>query len=235
MKALILNSGLGTRMGDIKTCKCLVEIAEGQTVVDMQVQRLYNCNIKNICMTTGPYADRLESYLLEKYPEVNFQFVNNPRYDETNYIYSIFLAQEYLQEDILMFHGDLVFETNLLQDIITSTSSVMAIDSTKPLPEKDFKAVLDNKKITSVGVEFFANAVYAQPLYKLLWEDWQVWLDKIIDFCKNGNVGVYAENALNNVSDKLNLRPLDALGRLCFEIDNQDDLSYAKGVYAQCK
>jgi len=228
MKALILNSGLGSRMGDIQTCKCLVEIAKGQTIVDLQIQALSKCGITDICMTTGPYAGRLEAYLREGYPAANFQFVNNPRYNETNYIYSIFLAKDELQEDILMLHGDLLFETSLLQEIINYKHSAMAIDTTKPLPEKDFKAVLENGKISKVGVEFFDNAVYSQPLYKLLWQDWQVWLKQIEKFCNNGNTRVYAENALNEVSNKMNIKPLDALGRLCFEVDNAEDLAYAR-------
>ena len=234
MKALILNSGLGSRMGGIETCKCLVEITDGVTIVDMQMRRLINCGITDVCMTTGPYADRLETYLRGRYPHVDFQLVNNPRYAETNYIYSIFLARELLRQDILMLHGDLIFETDLLKKIINCPCSAMITDSAKPLPPKDFKAVLENGKITKVGVEFFENAVYAQPLYKLLWADWQIWLNKIEDFCRNGKTGVYAENALNEVSSKMNLQPLDALGKLCFEIDNTEDLSYAKGVYEQC-
>jgi len=229
MKALILNSGLGSRMGDIKTCKCLVEIAEGQTIVDLQLQALCKCGITDICMTTGPYADRLEAYLRARYPDITFEFVNNPRYNETNYIYSIFLAKDKLQGDILMLHGDLLFETSLLQEIIHYEHSVMAIDTTKPLPDKDFKAVVENDKISKIGVEFFENAVYAQPLYKLLWQDWKAWLRQIEEFCKNGNVSVYAENALNQVSNKMDIKALDALGRLCFEVDNMEDLDYAIG------
>lgn len=228
MKALILNSGLGSRMGDIQTCKCLVEIANGQTIVDLQMQALSKCGIKDICMTTGPYADRLEAYLRKAYPNVNFEFVNNPKYEETNYIYSIFLAKDKLKEDILMLHGDLLFEVSLLQEIIDCKHSAMAVDTTKPLPEKDFKAVLKNEKISKVGVEFFENAVYSQPLYKLLWKDWQVWLGQIEEFCKNGKVKVYAENALNEISTKIYVKPLDALGRLCFEVDNMEDLAYAR-------
>ena len=232
MKALILNSGTGTRMGNIGTCKCLVEVAEGTTIADIQLRLLTECGINDICMTTGFYAVRLENYLRTRYPSVNFEFINNPLYGETNYIYSIYLAQEYLHGDILMIHGDLLFEKSLLKDIINSPESCMAVDTGKPLPEKDFKAVVEdtvNGKITAVGVNFFENAVYAQPLYKLFYKDWQMWAAEIARFCREGSRNAYAEDALN-----IKLLPLDAMGRHCFEVDNENDLKFAKAVFKKC-
>ncbi|MCL2226732.1 MAG: sugar phosphate nucleotidyltransferase [Oscillospiraceae bacterium] len=235
MKALILNSGIGKRMGGLTSdrCKCMVEIANGASIIDEQLKRLHQCGIDEICVTTGPFAGELESYLRSGYPNTHFEFINNPLYAKTNYIYSIYLARESLDSDILMLHGDLVFETSVLQDIMSSKQSVMAVDSTKPLPVKDFKAVVKNGRVISVGVEFFDDAIYAQPLYKLLRADWEIWLGEICRFCSDGTTDVYAENALNGISDKLNLFPLDALGRACFEIDDLDDLAYAKKAYAK--
>ena len=44
---------------------------------------------------------------------MSFTFVENPIYDKTNYIYSMYLAREYLKDDILLLHGDLVFDKKL--------------------------------------------------------------------------------------------------------------------------
>ena len=76
-----------------------------------------------------------------------------------------------------------------------------------------------------MGIDFFEDAMAAQPLYKLNKTDWKVWLDKIAEFCENGTTGCYAENALNEVSDKCEIVPLDVEDRLCNEIDDQDDLA----------
>jgi len=161
--------------------------------------------------------------------------VNNPLYDQTNYIYSIYLAKELLlNDDILLMHGDLVFSPSVLKDVVDSPVSVMTTDSTKPLPPKDFKAVVIDGKVHRVGVdEFGTGACYAQPLYKLLKKDWLIWLDGIIKYCESGNTDVYAENAFNDVSNQMNLLSLDVNGRYCFEIDNPEDLAYGRDVYAQ--
>ena len=232
MKALILNSGIGSRMKDLTTCKCLVELADGTTVLDAQLQSLLRCGIEDFCITTGPYADELERYIRKRYPNVNFTFVNNPLYSQTNYIYSIQLARNFVcDDDILLLHGDLVFEQNVLQDIIASEHSVMVVDSTKPLSEKDFKAVVKGGRIKGIGIDLFSEALYAQPLYKLMKQDWNLWLDEIDRFCNQGMTDVYAENAFNNISDSMNLFPLDITGRMCFEVDNREDLAYARNAY----
>jgi len=150
----------------------------------------------------------------------------------TNYIYSIYLARNYLRDDdIVYLHGDLVFEQNVLQDVLASDKSVMVTDSTLPLPEKDFKAVVIDGRIKSVSVDSFEDAVYAQPLYMLLQNDWNCWLDEICRFCEQEITGVYAENAFNEISEAINLFPLDVKGRKCFEVDTAEDLSFAQAAY----
>ena len=101
----------------------------------------------------------------------------------------------------------------------------MTISSTLPLPEKDFKAVVDGERIYKVGIEFFDCAVAAQPLYKLNSKDWTVWLEKIVEFCENDNRKCYAENAFNQVSEKCAIYTVDFKDSLCAEIDNPEDLA----------
>ena len=59
------------------------------------------------------------------------------------------------------------------------------------LPEKDFKAVIDDWLIKKIGIEFFENALTAMPLYKLNKKDWIIWLNNIIKFCEHGKTKVY--------------------------------------------
>ena len=51
-----------------------------------------------------------------------------------------------------------------------------------------------------------------------------MWLDEITDFCESGRRGVYAEEALNGITDRLELYAAQQSTRLCSEIDNEDDL-----------
>ena len=228
MKALILNSGLGHRMGVLTSehPKCMTEISHKNTILSRQLRQIADAGIKKVVMTTGYYDQVLIEYCNFLNLPIKFTFVNNPLFDKTNYIYSIYCAKEYLQDDdIVLMHGDLVFENIIFDEVVNSEKSVMTVSSTIDLPEKDFKAVIKDGKIVKVGIEFFNDAMAAQPLYKINKEDWNVWLDKIIQFCENDNRKCYAENAFNEVSDAFNIYPLDVKNGLCSEIDTPEDLA----------
>lgn len=228
MKALILNSGLGSRMGVLTSehPKCMTELNHKDTILSRQLKLIAEAGIEEVVMTTGYYDSILEDYCYGLNLPLKYTFVRNQIYDKTNYIYSIYCAREYLDDDIILMHGDLVFENSVFDDVINSDNSCMTVSSILPLPEKDFKAVTSQGIITKVGIEFFDNAVSAQPLYKLKKNDWRIWLDNIISFCENGNVNCYAENAFNEISDKCIIFPLDVSDRLCAEIDNPEDLKF---------
>lgn len=228
MKALILNSGMGSRMGVLTSehPKCMTEVSAHDTILSRQLRQLAEVGIEEVVMTTGLFDSILIQYCRSLELPLHFTFVKNPKYQETNYIYSIYCARKELQEDdILLMHGDLVFENSVLDAMLACRESCMAVSSTLPLPEKDFKAVVKNGRITSVGIEFFNDAVAAQPLYMLRKADWKIWLDQIVRFCELQNVKCYAENAFNEVSENCMLYPLDIREELCAEIDNPEDLA----------
>lgn len=227
MKALILNSGLGSRMGVLTSehPKCMTEISATETILSRQLRQIAASGITEVVMTTGLFDSVLVNYCNSLDLPLHFTFVKNPVYDKTNYIYSIYCAREYLDDEIILMHGDLVFENEVFDMVVNSEASCMAVSSTLPLPEKDFKAQVVDGKIMNVGVDIFNDAMEAQALYKLNKADWKVWLNKITEFCETGNTGVYAENALNELNGAANISALDVKNLLCSEIDNPEDLA----------
>lgn len=227
MKALILNSGLGSRMGVLTSehPKCMTEVSASETILSRQLTQLSEAGIEEAVITTGYYDSVLVNYCNHLSLPIRITFVKNPVYDKTNYIYSIYCAREYLDDDIILMHGDLVFENEVLDRLMASETSCMTVSSTLPLPEKDFKANVVNGCVMKVGVDIFNEAMEAQALYKLNRNDWKLWLDKIAEFCENGNTKVYAENALNELNGAANIHALDVQNLLCAEIDNPEDLA----------
>ena len=227
MKALILNSGFGSRMGVLTSehPKCMTEISSTETILSRQLRQIADAGIKEVVITTGYYDAVLVKYCQSLNMPLHYTFVKNPIYDQTNYIYSIYCAKDYLDDDIILMHGDLVFENEVFERVIASPVSCMTVSSTLPLPEKDFKAQIVDGKVMKVGVDFFNDAMEAQALYNLKRGDWKVWLDKIVAFCESGNRKVYAENALNELDGAANIYALDVQNLLCAEIDNPEDLA----------
>lgn len=227
MKALILNSGVGRRMGVLTSehPKCMTEIAPGETILSRQLRLLARCGIREAVITTGLFDSVLRDYCRSLELPLEISFVFNPDYAETNYIQSIRCAEPLLRgEDIVLMHGDLVFEQGVLGRVLASPVSCMTVSSTLPLPQKDFKAVVQDGRIMKVGIEFFDDALTAQPLYKLLRRDWLMWLDKICEFCDGGQRKCYAENAFNTISDECEVYTMDFKDKLCAEIDTPEDM-----------
>jgi len=235
MKALILNSGIGKRMGVLTSehPKCMTEISPGETILSRQLKQLVHAGITDVVITTGIFDKILTEYCFSLNLPLSFTFIKNPIFDKTNYIYSIYVARDHLHDDILLLHGDLVFEDIVLDDLLEFPASCMAVSSTLELPDKDFKAVIDNNRIVKVGIEYFDNAFAAQPLYKLLKDDWESWLVNIIAYCEAGTTNCYAENAFNDISDDCCIYPFDVRNRLCNEIDTAGDLAVIKERVAE--
>ena len=230
MKALILNSGMGSRMGVLTSehPKCMTEISSKETILSRQLRQIAEAGIEEVVMTTGLFDNVLVNYCQSLELPLKITYVKNPVYDKTNYIYSIYCAREYLDDDILLMHGDLVFENAVIDRVMACDTSCMTVSSTHPLPEKDFKAVVREGRVAAVGIEFFNEAMAAQPLYKLDHADWRIWLDRIISFCESGEeakLKCYAENAFNEVSGGMQVAALDVENLLCSEIDNPEDLA----------
>ena len=227
MTALILNSGIGSRMGMLtaEQPKCMTEISARETILSRQLQKLVDNGITKVVITTGAFESSLIRYVHELDLPLDIKFVNNPDYRATNYIYSIYLARDFLDDEIILMHGDLVFENGVIDSLAKAAGSHMVVSSTAPLPQKDFKAVVRDGRIEKVGIEFFDSALTAQPLYKLTAEDWRAWLGEIVNFCERGEVKCYAENAFNEISARCNLKPFDVRDMLCNEIDTPEDLT----------
>ena len=203
----------------------MTEVSSTDTILSRQLRLIEAMGITEVVMTTGYYDTVLMKYCDSLDLSLNITFVNNPIYDKTNYIYSIYCAKDYLRDqDIVFMHGDLVFEQSVLEDLISCPESCMKVSSTIPLPEKDFKAVVKDGLVKKVAIDCFDDAMEAQALYKLNKEDWNLWLDKIEEFCENDNRKVYAENAFNEISDVCHIKAYDVEDRLCSEIDTPEDL-----------
>ena len=119
MKALIFNSGTDSRRGKLTEDKpkCLLPLPGGETILSRQLRLLAASGIRQAVITTGAYTEQIRQQA--EGSGLDIILVENPLYRETNYIYSMHLAQEAIQgSDLLMLHGDLVFDTQVLEKLL---------------------------------------------------------------------------------------------------------------------
>jgi len=226
MKAIIFNSGLGHRMGDeTKTHhKSMTLLKDGETIFHRQIRLLSLEGVKDFIVTTGPFAEQLQAEAAD-FPNLNFTFVPNDIYDKTNYIYSMYLAREEINDDMLFLHGDLVFNRRLVHDVLACPDkSCATVNFKKALPEKDFKGRVKDGKVVEVSIKIFDEDCFAfQPFYKLEKAAASAWVGKVVEFIHKGESKCYAENALNEIFPALNIRAFSYENYYVDEIDNMDD------------
>ena len=122
MKAVILAAGLGTRLRPItdNVPKCMVPV-NGIRIIDKQIDNLLQNGITELFVVDGYKADILSAHLKEIYPQVHI--VSNPRYAETNNMYSLFLTSSFVKgEEFLLMNADVYFDTNIIQGMLLGES-----------------------------------------------------------------------------------------------------------------
>ena len=231
MKAVIFNSGRGYRMGDLTKThhKSMTTLADGETIFHRQLRLLSAEGIRDFIVTTGPFAEQLKAEAAD-FPELNFTFVPNPIYDRTNYIYSMYLARAFMDDDMLFLHGDLVFNRKLVHDVLACADpNTATVNFTKALPEKDFKGRVRDGKVLEVSIHIFDEDCFAfQPFYKLSRATAAAWIAKVTEFIEKGEDKCYAENALNEIFAQLNIRAFPYEGYYIDEVDNLEDYARVK-------
>ena len=226
MKAVIFNSGLGNRMEAFtqRNHKSMARLKDGETIFHRQIRLLGAEGITEFIVTTGPFEEQLKAEAAD-FPHLHFSFVRNEIYDKTNYIYSMYLARELMNDDLLFFHGDLVFNRGLLHDVLAcADENTATVNFTKALPEKDFKGRVRDGKVLEVSIHIFDEDCFAfQPFYKMSKATASAWIGKVVEFIHKGEDKCYAENALNEIFAALNVRAFNYENYFIDEIDNLDD------------
>jgi L-glutamine-phosphate cytidylyltransferase len=115
-RAIILAAGKGGRLngraGDLP--KCLVEVG-GISLVERQVCALRDAGVEDIAIVVGCQHDRVRQVCGHE-----ITYVENPRYAETNSLYSLWLARPLLFEGFVVLNCDVLFHPVLLNDLLTS-------------------------------------------------------------------------------------------------------------------
>lgn len=132
MKALILAAGFGNRMRPLtnNAHKTLLKV-NGEAIIDRIMAGLVDNGIRKAVIVTGYRATELTDHLRESFTNVQFEFVHNARYEETNNIYSMALAFEQIEfdEDILLIESDLIFTPDVIKRAINSKHENVALVS----------------------------------------------------------------------------------------------------------
>lgn len=117
MKSIVLAAGEGTRLRPytLERPKCLVEI-DGRSLLDRQLEILKAEGVTENVLVGGYLSDMLEGR--------GSKLLTNPRYDETNMVWTLFCAEEELEGELLVAYGDIVYSRENLRALLVSDADI---------------------------------------------------------------------------------------------------------------
>ena len=249
MRAIILAAGSGLRLGqhtkDIP--KALLDL-NGKSILERQISLLKEYEVNEIFVVTG--------YQREKYILKDIEYIFNPRYSETEQLASMMVARTKIFDDILVIFGDIVFDSQILQQILASDDDIaIAIDldweksyNERPDNPKTLadKVLIDRKKILQISAKVKSLDMKNQQIGEFL---------GIIKFSPNGSkiiIKKYEELEKSHVGkfhdadsleraklvdilqelidSKVDIFPIAISGKWC-EIDTPKDLERARKIF----
>jgi len=184
MQALILAAGTGSRLGKYtkENTKCMLEI-NGKTLIKHALDKINNVGITKLILVVGYKKDNLISHVGTKYKNVLIEYVENPIYNKTNNIYSLFLAKDQLaQDDTLLLESDLIFDEEILRSALNSDhKSLAAVDK--------YQSWMDGTAIT-IGQDNAITGFYTKQSFRF---------QDVCDYYKTVNIYKFSKFFSNNV------------------------------------
>ncbi len=129
MQAIILAAGMGKRLGELTrhNTKCMVTL-HGQTLIERTLDALHYAGVERVIIVIGFEGQKVKNLVGQNYKGLPIVYVENPVYNKTNNIYSLYLAREFMcEQDTLLLESDLIFEKDILTELIKNPFPNLAV------------------------------------------------------------------------------------------------------------
>jgi len=152
MRAVILAAGSGTRLNGIAgdDPKALVRVG-ALTLVERQILALRRAGVRDVTLVVGAGADRVRRQC-----GASVRYVENPRFAETNSLYSLWLARGELGGGAVILNCDVLFHPQLLTDLMTARHESALILAYRqpgdaPLGEEEMKVQVRGGRVVAMS------------------------------------------------------------------------------------
>jgi Predicted sugar nucleotidyltransferases len=236
MKTVILAAGAGSRLKPLTDHmpKCLLKVGV-KRILEMTIENLLATNNSEIIIVTGYLENKIREFLRERFPHLKITYIYNEFFASTNNIYSLWLAKDaVLGDDMMMMDSDIFFDERIITKIQNSGYKNCLALKRHDVHDEEIKVKTDTrgciieigKEVNvseaageSIGIEIFGKEALTE-LYFIL--DRKVMTEK--------KVNQFYEAAFQELSDN-NLFIVDITEYFCMEIDTEEDLKTAEGLF----
>ena len=244
MQAIILAAGMGRRLGEFtrNNTKCMVEV-NGVRLIDRLLGQLARLDLSRVVIVVGYEGAKLKEYLAGKHNDIKIEYVENPIYDKTNNIYSLWLAKkQLLEDDTLLIESDLIFEDSLFELILNCEDrNVALVDKYESWMDGTVVTIDDENRIQ----RFIPNSRFSYEEIPSYYKTVNVYkfskhfsstmyVPFLEAYCTALGKNEYYEQVLRVITmlDNSGMRALPLSGEQWYEIDDIQDLDIAESIFA---
>lgn len=239
---VILAAGRGSRLKELSLEQPKPMITVNHvTIISNLVKHLITAKIKHIVIIVGYKAEKIKEHLEPFHKDIKLTFVENPIYDQTNNIYSLWLAKEYLKSGFFLFEADVFLEEAILKDFLMDDhDNVMLVDKFEHNMNGTVVTFNDVGKVTGMYLKVdqqnnfsFTNKFKTVNFYRISGQLAQSFFIEKLDYhISHQDTGSYYEliikEALQNGEE---FYAFETGSRKWYEIDTKEDLDEAERIF----
>jgi choline kinase len=230
--ALLLAAGTGSRLSPLTDMKpkCLVSVNE-ISILERLIHSLQIHNFKRLVIVVGHQADCIRNLLGTRAGGMEITYITSPLYKTTNNIYSLWLARKVIDEPFLLIESDLVFDPEMLKDMLTPDR--IAVAKLNPWMDGTTVTINNHQKIAAFygGDHQRDNKQYKTVnIYSLSTRTWQLVRERLDRHISNNMVNDYYETIFADMVNEgcLSFTPVFFDANRWYEIDTIADLRAAE-------
>ena len=124
MQAVILAAGFGSRLRPLTETqpKCLTEV-DGVSLLANELNLLSERNVRETIVVLGHMREKIVDAIGFQWKGMKITYVENSVYRETNNVFSLNLARNYVDDDFILLECDLFFQRDVLDALLESTEN----------------------------------------------------------------------------------------------------------------
>jgi choline kinase len=153
MKAVILAAGLSTRLRQHARDLPKTLLAFGsRTILDFQLDSLFETGVCEVAIAVGYQKQRILDHVARHHARrcQAITFIENPRFAETNNIYSLWLALEWVgRTDFLALNADVLYHTDILPPALAAPEPISVIIDSE-FRHDPIKVLIEGERVTAM-------------------------------------------------------------------------------------
>ena len=243
LQAVILAAGMGKRLGKYtkEVTKGMVRVV-GKTLLEHALDSLVE-KVDRVILVVGYKAEKVKEFLGNSYKGLTISYIDNPHYETTNNIYSLWLAAEEMKkDDTLLLESDVIFEREVIERLVKTDGEAVAVihkfedwmDGTVVILD-DYGNIASFLDKSAIVWENSANYYKTVNIYKFSKEFFSKYYFPFLKaYVESNGYSSYYEVVLSLIAGLKNIKikPLIIDGLKWYEIDTPEDLWSANVIFS---